>query len=158
MLLDVQENRVSGTVVGVLTTQDPNTLDVFTYSLAVPSSLLSLVADRIVTSVPLDFEANPTIVLSIVAADDTGATVQKDITITVVNVNDAPTGVDLVSWSKALVFTVNENVVRDTVVGFLVGQDQVGSCVHEQRAVAVESHLRGALRAGSWRRTHVHAD
>jgi hypothetical protein len=138
-----------GAVVGMLSTVDPNSLDVFTYSLVPlppPASAASftLSGAQVVTNRSVDFEATPTLLIMVQATDDSGAFVRKTLTITVLDRNDVSTGVRIVNVTTGAVLPfVDENLPRGTVVGRLAAIDQVGypkglrTCVRGSIGLAV---------------------
>jgi hypothetical protein len=82
-----------GALVGVLSTDDYDDLDTFTYS--IPSEfangIFTVIGNELrVGTAGLDFETNPTHVLAIKSTDAAGATLQRTFTITVIDVNEAP--------------------------------------------------------------------
>ena len=79
----------------------------------------------VVTNATLDFEVFAWYLLTVQTMDDSGASNQKTMNITVVNTNDAPTGVRLTVAGGALLATIDENIVRGTNISFLQAVDQV---------------------------------
>jgi hypothetical protein len=82
-----------GALVGVLTSDDYDDLDTFTYS--IPSDfndgLFAVNGNELRAGTSgLDFEATPSRVLAIESTDAAGATFRKTFTITVIDVNEAP--------------------------------------------------------------------
>ena len=127
----MQENLSPGTVLGALSTVDPNALDVFTYNLIAPAPpaaypSFTLVGNQVVTNKSLDFEATPTLLIIVQATDDSGAFVRKTLTITVIDTNDVSTDVKIVSVSTgAAIAFVDENIPKGSIVGRLQAVDQV---------------------------------
>eukprot|EP01136_Pigoraptor_vietnamica_P014679 Opistho-1_new@57081 len=110
----VAENSASGTVIGTLTTQDPDAGNTFTYTLtANPSNAFAIAGTTVKTNAVLDFEATPTITITVKTTDQDGLFFSKDIIITVTDVNEAPTGLTID------VSAVDENLPVGTVVGRL---------------------------------------
>ncbi|MBZ5737205.1 cadherin repeat domain-containing protein [Nocardioides mangrovi] len=97
----VDENQPAGTTVGTLSTVDPNTPPrAYTYKILSGLSngnaaAFAIAGDRLVTAAPLDHEAAATRSLRVQAVAKSGDTVEKDFTITVADVNEAPTDVQL---------------------------------------------------------------
>jgi hypothetical protein len=123
----------SGTPLGVLSAVDPNSLDVFTYSLVTPAPPapyppFTLIGNQVVTNRSLDFEATPTLLITVQATDDSGAFVQKTLTITVIDSNDVSTDIRIVNVTTGAVLPfLDENVPKGFVVGRLAAVDQVRS-------------------------------
>jgi hypothetical protein len=147
-----QENLASGTVLGVLSTVDPNALDVFTYSLITPAPpnaypSFVLVGNQVVTNKSLDFEATPTLQIIVQATDDTGAFVRKTLTINVIDTNDVSTNVQIVNITTgAAIPFVDENTAKGTVVGRLQAVDQ--DCCDSYRFGLVDDSKTFTLQPG----------
>jgi hypothetical protein len=78
------------------------------------------------TNASINFEATPTLLITVQATDDSGAFVRKVLTITVLDTNDVSTDVRVVNITTgAVVPWVDENVPRGFVVGRLAAVDQV---------------------------------
>jgi len=91
----VAENAVLGTVVGTLTTTDPDTGDSHTYELLTDADgRFALVGSQIVVAGPIDFEATPTLQITVRTTDGGGLSHTEVITITVANVLEV-TGFDV---------------------------------------------------------------
>ena len=78
-----------------------------------------LSGDELKTTRPLDFEANPSWKLDVETTDDSGLSITDSFQITVINVNDPPTGVDLTGSSST-----PENSPGGTYVGTLNAEDE----------------------------------
>ncbi len=113
-----------GTVVGSLSSLDPNALDLFTYSIVGSGAPFALSGATLVTTATFDFEASATQLVTVQSADDSGLTVRKTLTINVLNRNDAPTGLRVLNWQGSLVTSIDENRPIGTVVGIASGVDQ----------------------------------
>ena len=114
----VAENRPVGTVVGALSTTDADAGDTFTYSLvtgagATDNAAFTIVGDSLRTAAVFDYEAKSSYSVRVRTTDAAGASVEKAFTITVTDVNEAPTDITLSGT------TVAENVPLGTVVGAL---------------------------------------
>ncbi|MDB9521997.1 cadherin domain-containing protein, partial [Dolichospermum circinale CS-1225] len=91
----VAENQVSGTVVGNLSTTDPDTVNTFTYSLvsgtgATDNSLFTITNNQLKTNAVFDFETKNSYRIRIKTTDQSGLSFEKQLTIGVSNVNEAP--------------------------------------------------------------------
>lgn len=111
----------SGNLIGKLSTTDQDTGDTHTYSLddsangkvkISGSNLLVDIASRI------DYETATSFKITVKSKDKGGATFTRDFTITVTNVNEAPTAVRISSSA------VLEHAPVGTVVGTFTAQDQ----------------------------------
>ena len=96
----VAENAAVDTVVGALSSSDPDVGDTFTYSLAVgtgstDNSAFNISGSDLRTSAVFDFETKPSYSIRIRTTDLGGLWVEKAFTITVTDANDAPTDITL---------------------------------------------------------------
>lgn len=120
--LTVAENSATGTVVGSLSSTDVDAGDSFTYTL-VPGSgsdnndLFSIANGELVTNGDIDFESTTNLSVRLRTTDVAGATFEKSFSITVNNVNEAPTA--LASSSLSL----DENAGADAEIGTLSTTD-----------------------------------
>ena len=123
----VDENAANGTVVGTLSTTDPDTGDSFTYSLVNDAGgRFAVVGDQIQVADGslLDFETATSHVVRVQTTDAGGLSFEKDFTIYVNDVNEAPTDISL---SPA---AVDENAANNTVVGTLSTTDPDSADTH----------------------------
>ncbi|MFM8223723.1 MAG: cadherin domain-containing protein, partial [Planctomycetaceae bacterium] len=112
------ENSAVGTVIGTLTTTDPDAADTFTYTLvAGDATLFEISGNSLVAKASADFETQAQYSLTIRSTDSTGQSVDKAFTIAITNVNEAPTQIALSSAQ------VDENRPAGTVVGQLSSSD-----------------------------------
>jgi subtilisin family serine protease/subtilisin-like proprotein convertase family protein/mRNA-degrading endonuclease HigB of HigAB toxin-antitoxin module len=94
----VPENRPIGTTVGLLTTQDPNTRDVFTYSLVaggVDNSRFSIAGNALQTGAIFDYETKNSYSIRVRSTDSGGLFTERDLVISVTDVNEAATRISL---------------------------------------------------------------
>ncbi|MFN7659804.1 MAG: cadherin repeat domain-containing protein, partial [Dolichospermum sp.] len=89
----IAENQIIGTVVGNLTTTDPNTGDTFTYSLvtgngATANSLFSIAGNQLKTNAVFDFETKNSYSIGVRTTDQGGLFFEKQLTIGVTDLND----------------------------------------------------------------------
>ncbi|MFN7380787.1 MAG: DUF4347 domain-containing protein, partial [Dolichospermum sp.] len=89
----VAENQIIGTVVGNLTTTDPNTGDTFTYSLvtgdgATDNSLFTITNNQLKTNFVFDFEAKNSYSIRVRTTDQGELSFEKQLTIGVTDLND----------------------------------------------------------------------
>ncbi|MEO8495773.1 MAG: cadherin domain-containing protein, partial [Planctomycetota bacterium] len=92
----IAEDASIGAMVGTLTTTDPDSGNTHTYSLVAgvgdtDNAGFTIVGDELRTAVTLDFETQTTYSARVQSMDQDGLTVEKMLTITVTNVNEAPT-------------------------------------------------------------------
>jgi Ca2+-binding RTX toxin-like protein len=118
----VAENQIIGTVVGNLTTTDPDTANTFTYSLvtgdgATDNSLFTISGNQLRTNSVFDFETKNSYSVRLRTTDQSGLSFERQLTIGVNNVNETPTNLTLSNS------TVAENQVIGTVVGNLSTTD-----------------------------------
>ncbi|MFO5439548.1 MAG: cadherin domain-containing protein, partial [Dolichospermum sp.] len=89
----VAENQIIGTVVGNLTTTDPDTGDTFTYSLvtgegATDNSLFTITNNQLRTNAVFDFEAKNSYSIRVRTTDQGELFFEKQLTIGVTDLND----------------------------------------------------------------------
>ena len=120
---DVDENSPAGSTVGGLSSSDPEVFDTPTYSLVTgagdaDNALFTVDGTLLKTKAPLDFEAKPARSVLIRVEDGKGGSETKAFTISVNDLNEAPTGLALVPK------TVAENEPVGTTVGTLSASDE----------------------------------
>ena len=91
----IAENQVSGFLIGVLSSMDPDVGDTHTYSLKDDSDTFQIVGNQLQSKMPLNYETNPRPVITIITRDEKGGIFEKDFTLEVTDVNDAPTAITL---------------------------------------------------------------
>ena len=95
----VSENQPAGTVVGTLSAVDPDAGDTHAFTLvtgtgASDNSSFSISGSSLRTAAVLDYETTPTRSIRVRATDAGGLFVEKQLTITVTDVDDPPVAVD----------------------------------------------------------------
>lgn len=118
----VFENRPPATMVGRLSTTDPNLRDSFEYSIADglggdDNSLFEIVGDRLVTTQMLDFEESPTRLVRIRTTDSGGLFLEQPFVVNVRDVNEPPVGFSISSS------TLQENLPAPFFVGTIAVDD-----------------------------------
>ena len=119
----VQENKSVGTTVGTLTGVDPDASQTLTYTLVGTSTTnpdnakFTITGNTLKTAAIFNFESKPSYSIRVQVKDQGGLVFEKNFTITVTNVNEAPTALTL-SASAVL-----ENKPSGTTVGTLAGVD-----------------------------------
>ena len=118
----VAENQIIGTVVGNLSTTDPNTGDTFTYSLvsgtgSTDNSLFTISNNQLKTNFVFDFEIKNSYSIRVKTTDQGGLSFEKQFTIGVTDVNETPTNLTLSTNNIA------ENQPISTVIGNLSTTD-----------------------------------
>ncbi|MFJ7669425.1 cadherin domain-containing protein [Lysinibacillus sp. NPDC097195] len=116
----VTENQPLGTIVGTLSTTDPDTQETFTYSLvqgALDNNSFTIVGNELRTNSSFDYEAKNSYSVRINVTDKGGFTFEKVFTILITNVNESPTDI-LLSSNE-----VFENQPPGTLVGTLSAID-----------------------------------
>jgi len=125
----VQENLPAGTLVGTLSTIDPDSGQTYTYELldaspacpaTVDSSSFDISGSQLLAALPLDYEAHPTLTVCVRSTDngDPALSFDRPFTITVTDANDAPTSIGLSNDSVA------ENLPAGQIIGTLSTIDQ----------------------------------
>ncbi|EGD72656.1 hypothetical protein PTSG_04390 [Salpingoeca rosetta] len=124
----LEENSAPGTVVGTLSTQDPDDVDgtqSFTYSTS--SSVFAIDGDKLVTAPgsSFDFEAGPTeYEVEVTTTDQDGLTFTDTLTVSIVDVNEKPYNVRLnIPGSEQGNFMIEESAPLDSIVGTIEKQD-----------------------------------
>ncbi|MFN7803055.1 MAG: ELWxxDGT repeat protein, partial [Planctomycetaceae bacterium] len=115
----IAENQPSGSVVGNLTTTDPDVGNTFTYTLVSTSTypdnnsftIGGTSGSSLLTAASFNFEAKSSYTIRVRSTDQWGLSFEKDLTITVINVNSAPTNLSLSATAIA------ENLPSGTTVG-----------------------------------------
>ena len=121
----VAENQPAGTLVGTLSSSDPDAGDSFTYSLVAgtgssDNASFVLSGSQLLTAASFDFEAKSSYSIRLRSTDAGGLFVEKALTITVSNENEPPTDIALSSdW-------VPENQPAGTTVGQFSTTDRDG--------------------------------
>ena len=118
----VAENAVVNTIVGALSTTDPDSGNTFTYSLvsgtgSTDNASFNLSGVNLRTSTVFDYEAKSSYSIRVRSTDQGGLYYEKVITVSVTNVNETPTDISLSSANVA------ENAVANTLVGVLSTTD-----------------------------------
>ncbi|MFN5529702.1 MAG: choice-of-anchor M domain-containing protein [Planctomycetaceae bacterium] len=119
------ENFPAGSTVGTFTTSDPDASDSFTYSLVAGTgdtgnAAFEIVDNQLRTTDSFNFEAQSSYSIRVRSTDSGSLSTDKVFTITVSDVNEAPTEISLSSSS------IPENAAIGSVVGTLSSQDPDG--------------------------------
>ena len=92
----VLENQAAGTAVGTLSTVDPDAGDTFTYTLVSGDvGAFTITGDTLKTAAAFDCEAKNSYSIGIRSTDQWGLWTEKTFTISVTDVNEAPTDITL---------------------------------------------------------------
>lgn len=131
----VAENSANGTSVGTLSTTDPDVGDTFTYTLVsgtgdTNNGLFAINGATLQVAAAIDFETTPSLSVRIRTTDSAGLSYEEAFTITVTNVNEAPTDLALSNAS------VTENQPSSTIVGTLSATDPDAGDTHTFTLVA----------------------
>lgn len=131
----VAENASTGTVVGALTSTDPDVGDTFTYSLVAgtgdtDNALFAVNGANLEVAGAIDFEAGASLTVRLRTTDAGGLFFEEAVTITVTNVNEAPTDITLTNG------TVEENQPGMTPAGTLSTTDPDVGDTHTYTLVA----------------------
>ncbi|MBL8814930.1 MAG: cadherin repeat domain-containing protein, partial [Planctomyces sp.] len=114
------ENSGVNAVIGTLTGSDPDAGDTLTYSLpngVDDNALFNLSGSTLRANDSFDFEAGGSYTITAVVQDEAGLTYDRQFTITITNVNESPTSLNLSNSSLA------ENSGVNAVIGTLTGSD-----------------------------------
>jgi hypothetical protein len=118
----VAENQPSGTTVGAFSTTDPNAADLFTYTLVAgagdtDNASFTVSGNKLQNAAAFNFEAQSTYGVRVRTTDPYGLWYEEAFTVTVTDVNEAPTDIALAPS------TVAENQPSGTTVGTLSSTD-----------------------------------
>ena len=118
----ISENNAIGASIGTLSSTDPNLGDSFTYSLvsgigSTDNSKFYLSENTLKAAAAFDFETKSSYSIRIQTSDAAGLSFQKVFTLTIVNVNEAPTAIAL---SNA---TIEENKLIGVPLGRFASTD-----------------------------------
>ena len=118
----INENVAANSTVGALSSTDPNTGNTFTYSLVAGTGSTDNASFNIsgsnlrVTSSP-DFETKSSYAIRLRTTDQGSLSYEKQFTVTVNDLNEAPTDISLSASS------INENVAANSTIGTLSSTD-----------------------------------
>jgi parallel beta-helix repeat protein len=118
----VAENQPTNTVVGTLSTTDPDAGNTFTYTLvsgtgSTDNASFNIAGSSLRTSASFDFETKSSYTIRVRSTDQGGLYFEEPFTITVTNVNETPTDISLSNSS------VSENQPINFVIGAFTGSD-----------------------------------
>lgn len=103
----IAENEPTSTAIGTLTTTDDNPFDTFTYTLvsgsgSVNNGSFQISGDQLLTNGVFNFEVKSSYSIRVRTTDDSGRFFDQPFTITITNVNEAPTVVSLQNTTTSL--------------------------------------------------------
>ena len=118
----ISENSTIGSVVGAFTGTDPDVGDVLSYALvsgtgSSGNSYFTISGNQLKTNASLDYETTPSLSINVRCMDLGGLYIDQQFTISVINVNEAPTNIYLSSA------TVPENSSNGHVVATITTTD-----------------------------------
>ena len=131
----VAENEASGTSVATMSATDVDAGDTFTYSLVAgtgdaDNASFTIDGATLKTAGVFDFETKSSYSVRVRVTDAAGLSFEKEFTITVTDVNEAPTALALTGTS------VLENAASGTAVGTLAGTDADAGDTHTYTLVS----------------------
>ena len=99
----IAENLPDGTVIGILSTIDPDNGDSFNYSLVNPggsclgtdNALFSISGSSLTSNIIFDYESKSSFTICIQSMDTAGLTTLKQFSINIIDANDPPTDIQL---------------------------------------------------------------
>ncbi len=129
-VIGVDENSSVGTAVGNISAIDPDFNDVHTFTLvqgagANDNSKFLIQANKLQVNAMLDYETQASYAVRIRATDNGGAFVEKNITVAITDVNEAPTALTLSATS------IDENEAAGSSIGTFSISDQDGGDSHD---------------------------
>ncbi len=108
----IQENKPINTVIGNLSTTDADAGNTFTYTLSgTDAANFAISGNQLVSNVVFDYETKSSYQVTVTSTDNYGAFYTKSFTITVLDVNEAPTDLGV----------TNNSVVETAPIGTVVG-------------------------------------
>ncbi|NCS20089.1 MAG: hypothetical protein GPJ15_08765 [Microcystis aeruginosa G11-06] len=112
----VAENSPLNTLIGNFNTTDPDTGNTFSYSLvtgigSTDNSLFTIDGNQLKTNTPLDYETKNNYSIRVKTTDQGGLSYEKQLTVSITDVNESPTDVTLSNN------TVAENSPLNTLIG-----------------------------------------
>ena len=117
----ITENSVEGTVIGTLSTldpDDPDNNDTYNYSIeGTASDIFQIVGNELQVKISPNYEEKSSYTIRITTRDQGDNTLTEDVIITIENTNDAPREIIL---SKV---QISENAKADTLLGILTSID-----------------------------------
>ena len=122
----INENNATNAVIGNLSSTDIDAGDTHTYTLvsgtgSTDNALFTLDSANLKTTVAFDFETKNSYSIRVRTTDAGGLSFEKSITVTVNDLNEAPTNMALSASA------VNENVAANTAIGTLSSTDEDAS-------------------------------
>jgi hypothetical protein len=114
----VDENAPAGTLVGTVSASDIDE-DVLEYTLSDDAGGLfeiDALTGAVTTTAALDFETRSSYEIKVVATDPDGLTAERTLTVSVKDLNEAPT-------ARNDAIAVNEDATSDNLLGLLLGND-----------------------------------
>jgi gliding motility-associated-like protein len=131
----VAENAASGTTVGTLAGTDADAAETFTYTLVsgtgdTDNASFTITGSTLRTAAVFDFETKNSYSVRVRVTDAGGLTFEKEFTISVTDINEAPTALALSNTS------VLENAASGTTVGTLAGTDADAGDTHTYTLVS----------------------
>jgi gliding motility-associated-like protein len=131
----VAENAASGTTVGTLAGTDADAAETFTYTLVsgtgdTDNASFTITGSTLRTAAVFDFETKNSYSVRVRVTDAGGLTFEKVFTISVTDINEAPTALALSNAS------VLENAASGTTVGTLAGTDADAGDTHTYTLVS----------------------
>jgi len=121
--MTITENAPIGTLIGNLTSNDPDIGDVSVFSLVSgtgdeDNSSFLISGNQLKSNVIFDYEVRSTYTCRIQTDDQRGGTFQEEFTITILNADDPPTDIQLSNTS------IEENQPISTIVGIMTTTDE----------------------------------
>lgn len=121
--LSITENAGANTEIGTLSSTDPDNGDSFTYSLVsgtgdIDNASFDISSGKLVAKSSFNFESKSSYSVRVKTQDAGGLSYEKALSITVTNVNEAPTAISIATS------TIDENVAIGSVVGALSTTDE----------------------------------
>ncbi|XZE20024.1 cohesin domain-containing protein [Pirellulaceae bacterium SH449] len=140
----INENEPAGTLVGLLSSLDPNAGDTHTYTLVAgegdtANDWFTIEGNQLLTAESFDFETTPEVSIRVRSTDAGGLFVEQTFVIAILDVNEAPTGIQI---DNVFVFTL---APAGTLVGILSTDDPDSGDSHSYELVAGEGDMDNIL-------------
>jgi putative Ig domain-containing protein/type IX secretion system substrate protein/Big-like domain-containing protein/HYDIN/CFA65/VesB family protein/cadherin domain-containing protein len=142
--LEIFENSTINSIIGDLSTVDVDAADSHTYKLVsgtgdTDNGSFEISSLQLITSDALDFETKSSYSIRVQTSDVSGSTLEKVFTVTVSDINEVPSAVNLSAS------TVAENVDLGTIIGEILATDEDLSDSHIYALITGEGDVDNAL-------------
>jgi hypothetical protein len=141
--MSIEENNAIADVIGSVTTTDVDAADTHTYSLVsgegdMDNASFIITGNELIAGAVYDFEVKPTYSIRVKAEDSNGLSFEQTFSITITDVNQAPTALALSNM------TIEENTAIADVIGSFTTTDVDAADTHTYTLVSGEGDMDNA--------------